>query len=115
MPCDSVRTSPEQTLAQRAAEIRKAGLAIDALVAGGRVKVKVGPQGAITFVGIPDDTRAGITDACVYRRIMTSGTTGAKLAIAKAERLAGRAVDKKVVGIGVHSHDGGRSWHPRDR
>ena len=113
MPCDRVRLSPEQTLAQRAAQIRKAGMAIDALIAGGQVRVKVGPQGAITFTGIPDDTRVGITDACVYRRIMTSGTHAAKQAIVKAERLAGRAVDKKVVGVGVHSHDGGRTWGPK--
>lgn len=113
MPCDTVRTSPEQTLAQRAAEIRAAGQKIDALLAGGKVGVKVGPQGAIVFTGIPEDVRRGITDGCVYRRIMTSGSHAARQAIAKAERLSGRTVDKKMVATGIHSHDNGRTWHPR--
>ncbi|AAN02025.1 hypothetical protein SEA_NIEBRUSAYLOR_93 [Mycobacterium phage NiebruSaylor] len=112
MPCDTV-LKKGQTVSERAAEVRKAGQEIDRLLAAGRVKVKVGPQGAVTFLNIPEDVRAGITDACVYRRIMASGSHSARQAIAQAERLAGRAVDKKVVATGIHSHDGGQTWHPR--
>lgn len=112
MPCNT-RLKPRQTVSQRAAEIRKAGERIDALLAAGRVKATVGKQGGIAFTGIPDDVRDGMTDACVYRAIMARGSHAAKLAIAKAEKLAGRAVDKKVVASGLHSHDNGETWHPR--
>ena len=112
MPCAS-RLKKGQTIAQRAAELRKRGEQIDKLIAAGRVGVKIGPQGAIAFTGIPDEIRDSQTDNCVYRSIMARGSHAAKMVIAKAERLAGRAVDKKVVAQGLHSHDGGQSWHPR--
>lgn len=112
MPCDT-QLKKGQTIAERALEVRKAGQEIDRLLSAGRVGVKIGPQGAVTFIGIPDDVRSGITDACVYRRIMTSGSHSARQAIAKAEQLAGRAVDKKAVATGIHSHDGGKTWHGR--
>jgi hypothetical protein len=95
------------------AEVRSASVRIAALVAAQKVKVKIGPQGAIAFIGIPDDQRVGMTDACIYRRIMASGTHAARQEIVKAERLAGRGVDKRVVAQGIHSHDNGASWHPR--
>lgn len=113
MPCDSVRSTPRQTVAERMAEIRSASARIAALLAAKKVEVKIGSQGAVAFIGIPDQDRVGMTDACIYRRIMASGTHGAKMAIAKAEQLAGRTADKKVIAQGVHSHDGGRTWHPR--
>lgn len=112
MPCNT-KLKQGQTIAQRAAELRKRGEQVDRMLAAGRVNAKVGPQGGITFTGIPEDVRDGMTDACVYRAIMARGSHQAKMAIAKAERLAGRAVDKKVVASGLHSHDGGASWHPR--
>lgn len=110
MPCNT-RLKPKQTLADRAKEVRKAGEAIDKLLATKKATVKVDRRtGAVVFVGIPDDVRDGLTDGCVLRRIMQSGSAGAKQAIAQAERLAGRAVDKKVVAQGLHSHDGGATW-----
>jgi hypothetical protein len=42
---------------------------------------------------------------------MVSGSQLAIQAIAKAERLAGRSVDRQLVAQGYHSHDGGNSWH----
>lgn len=113
MPCDSVRSTPRQTVAERMAEVRSASARIAALLASKKVQVKIGPQGAVTFIGIPDQDRVGMTDACIYRRIMASGTHGAKMAIAKAEQLAGRTADKKVIAQGVHSHDGGHTWHSK--
>ena len=112
MVCDT-QLKPQQTVAQRAAEIRKAAGKIDALLAAGKANAVVGKNGSIAFSGIPDSVRDGLTDACVYRRIMASGSHAAKQASGKAERLAGRTVDKKVVATGVHSHDGGKTWHPR--
>jgi hypothetical protein len=110
MPCDTVR-KPNQTISQRASEVRKATDTIAKGVATGRIKVRVGPQGAIAFDGIRPDERDGVTDACAYRRILASGGHAALAKIAEAERIAGRQVDRQVVGHGVHSHDGGVTWH----
>lgn len=109
MPCDRI-TKPRQTVAQRMAEVRKATARIDALLAAQRVQVKVGKKGGVVFIGIPDDVRDGLTDNCVYRRVMSGGSHAARQAIVKAERLAGHTVDKKVVAAGLHSHDGGATW-----
>lgn len=110
MPCDT-KLKSGQTIQQRAAEVRSAVTRISALLTGGKAKAKVGAQGGITFEGIPDADRDGVTDACAYRRIMATGSALARAAIAKAEQLAGRTVDRQVVGQGLHSHDGGKSWH----
>ena len=112
MPCDTVR-KPQQTLAERKAEVRKRMLAIDKLIATGKIKVKVGKQGAVAFTNLADADRDGITDACIYRMVMLSGSAAAKLAILKAEQAAGVSVNKKVVARGIHSHDGGATWHPK--
>lgn len=110
MPCDS-SFLPGQTITQRKEEVRRVVKTLDAFLARGIVKAKVGPQGAITFVGLPDDERNRVTDACAYRQIMATGSGLAKAKIAQAEALAGRTVDRQVVGHGAHSHDGGASWH----
>lgn len=110
MPCDT-RLKLNQTVKQRVAEVQKAIVRINDLVAARKALVKVGPQGAIAFQGIPDDVRDGVTDGCIYRRLMVSGSALARQQIERAEILAGRKVDKKVIGIGVHSHDGGATWH----
>jgi hypothetical protein len=109
MPCDT-QLKPRQTIKQRADEVRAATDKIAKALAAGRAKAKVGPQGAIAFTGLTDDERDGVTDACAYRRIMVSGSALARAKIAQAEQLAGRSVDRKVIGQGVHSHDGGRTW-----
>jgi hypothetical protein len=110
MPCDT-RLKPRQTISERAAEVRQATERLAAALAAGRVKVKIGPQGAIAFEGWDTNSRDGITDACAYRRIMATGNAMARLAIQRAEQLAGRSVDRAVVGHGIHSHDGGHTWH----
>lgn len=112
MPCFTT-LKPRQTVSERAAEVRKAVSAVDKLLASKKVKVKIGPQGAVTFIDIPTDVRDGMTDACIYRTLTRTGSAAAKMAIARAEQLAGRSVDRKVVAQGVHSHDGGQTWHGR--
>lgn len=112
MPCDTT-LKPQQTVAERMAEVRSASARIGALLAAKKVQVKIGKQGAIAFIGIPDEDRANMTDACIYRRIMASGSHAARQAIAAAERMQGRTVNKKTVAAGVHSHDGGQTWHAR--
>lgn len=109
MPCDTIR-KPRQTPAERAAEVRKAVAALDKALAAGLAKAVVGKAGGIAFAGF-DGFRDGVTDACAYRRIMATGSALARQKIIDAERIAGRAVDRKAVGAGLHSHDGGATWH----
>lgn len=110
MPCDS-QTLPNQTLRDRIKEVQDAVKELDNKLKARQVKPIVGPQGAIAFAGWEDASRRRITDACAYRRIMATGSALAKAEIARAETMAGRSVDKKVIATGAHSHDGGKSWH----
>lgn len=110
MPCDT-RVKRNQSLDQRKAEVKTIVDTVATKLASGAIKANVGPTGGITFVGLTDEQRDGVTDACVYRRIMATGSVAAKLAIQQAERLAGRSVDRHALAHGHHSHDGGRTWH----
>lgn len=110
MPCDR-KLKQNQTIQQRVTEIRKVTENLVKAIAMGRVKAKVGPQGAIAFIGLSDEERDGVTDACAYRRLLTSGSPSALQAIARAEALAGRSVNRQTVAVGAHSHDNGVSWH----
>lgn len=109
MPCDT-QLKPQQTIKQRVEEVRRAVARLDERLKNRQVKVTVSKEGAIAF-DWESGERDGITDACAYRRIMASGSSLAKAAIARAEQLAGRSVDRKVLASGVHSHDGGKHWH----
>jgi hypothetical protein len=111
MPCYTRTRTPQQTLAERKAEVRAALARLEQQLARNKVKPVVGPQGAITFAGWTD--RDGITDACAYRQIMSTGSALARFTIQKAEQLAGRPVNRQIVGQGIHSHDGGQTWHPK--
>lgn len=109
MACETYRRTPQQTPQERIDEVVKAVGGLDKALAMGSIKAIVGSQGAIAFVGWTNG-RADVTDACAYRRIMTSGSALAKQAIMKAEQLAGRAVSKDAIAQGIHSHDGGKTW-----
>jgi len=111
MACDTI-LKPKQTRQQRAEEIRRAVAALVNGLVTNRIKVKIGPQGAIAFDGWQEGARDGVTDACAYRYVMATGSALAKQAIMKAEQLAGRNVNNRAA---VHSHDGGASWHPNHR
>jgi hypothetical protein len=110
MACETYQR-PKQTLAERKDEIRRVQERVIAGLKSGKITAKVDAKGGVTFNGIPAEDRPGITDACIYRRVIVSGSQLAIQAIQKAERLAGRAVDKQIVATGYHSHDGGTSWH----
>lgn len=110
MPCDT-RLKPRQTISERKDEVRRATERFIAGLKSGSVRVKIDPKGGIVFDGISAEDRDGVTDACAYRRIMVSGSQLAIQAITKAERLAGRSVNKQLVAQGYHSHDGGNTWH----
>lgn len=110
MPCDT-RLKSGQTISERKAEVRKSVANLDRLLTSGKVRVTVGPQGAVAFSAWADNERDGVTDACAYRQIMATGSALARAAIARAEQMQGRSINRQVVGHGVHSHDGGRTWH----
>jgi hypothetical protein len=110
MVCD-IRLKAKQTIQQRAEEVRRAVARLSDALASGRVKVKIGPQGAIVFEGWTAAERDGVTDSCAYRRLMVTGSALAKAAITRAEQIAGRPVSRQALGQGVHSHDNGRTWH----
>lgn len=87
----------------------KAALArLEAALDSGTVKVKVGPQGAVVFLGW--ENRDGMTDGCALRKLQTQGSPALRMALAKAEAMAGRPMSRAVVNAGVHSHDGGKTW-----
>lgn len=110
MACD---TTPRkgQTLTQRKEEVREVLARVARGLVTGKITAKVGPQGAIAFAGLLENERAGVTDACVYRLLMVTGSAQAKLALMKAEQLAGRSVSRQALAHGHHSHDGGHTWH----
>jgi hypothetical protein len=111
MPCDT-RFKRGQTFAKRKAEVEQVIKDVNSLISIGKVKPVVDKKtGSIAFAGIDDNIRDDVTDACIFRRIMVSGSSLAKAKIAQAEALAGRQVNKGAVAQGVHSHDGGQSWH----
>ncbi len=114
MPCDT-RLKPRQTIKQRAEEVKKVVKKFVDGLTSGRIKTKVSPQGAVVFTGITDEERDGVTDGCAFRQIMgPQGSQLARAAIERAEALAGRKVDRKVIGAAgghVHSHDGGVTFH----
>lgn len=110
MPCDR-KLRKNQTISQRKEEIRTAVEKLNSALASGKVKPIVGPQGAIAFQGWSEQDRSDVGDVCAYRQLMISGSALARNAIARAEQLAGRKVDRQVVNAGVHSHDFGRTWH----
>jgi hypothetical protein len=111
MPCERT-TKNGQTIQQRAESIRKAVSALDLLIMKKRVRVVVGKQGAVSFLGEEwEKIRDGISDNCAYRRILVHGSVLARMEITRAEELAGTKVNRQVVAQGVHSHDGGATWH----
>jgi hypothetical protein len=111
MPCDTVRR-PNQTFEQRKVEVRTAVAALVSALASGQAKAIVSKAtGSVAFRGWDAGETARVTDACAYRLVMATGSALAKQAIARAEQLAGRTVDRAALTAGHHSHDGGKTWH----
>lgn len=110
MPCDT-KLKAGQTIQQRAEEVRQAVQRLEKALIAGKAIPKIGPQGAITFSGLTDADRDGVTDNCLYRRLQAAGSPLAKAKITLAEHMAGRTVNRQAVAQGHHSHDGGKTWH----
>lgn len=117
MPCDTKlkenynNSRRRQTISERANEIRQIVTDVNSLIAAGKVKPIVDKRtGAVAFQGLDETIRDGATDACIYRRLMVSGSSLTKAKLAQAEAVAGRTVNKQALAQGVHSHDGGQTW-----
>jgi len=111
MACDTRPITQNQTLSQRKTQVKEIIAFTDELIRKSKVRIVVDKRsGAVAFVGMTDAERGGVSDACTYRMIMATGTVLAKQAIARAEQLAGRTVNRQALTAGVHSHDGGHTW-----
>jgi hypothetical protein len=109
MACET-RRRRGQSLSVRQKEVKDVISKIAGRILQEKTKIVIDKfTGAVAFTGI-DDIRDDVTDACVFRALMISGPMTVKLAIQKAEALAGRTVSKEALAQGVHSHDGGQSW-----
>jgi hypothetical protein len=106
MPCDT-RIPAGITIQQRKKQVQDSIAALEAGLRAKSVTVRVGPQGALAFVGAWN--RNGVTDVCAYRRLAASGSAELRMAVARAEALAGRKVDARQVAAGTHLH--GDDWH----
>jgi hypothetical protein len=106
MPCDSVAQTPEW-VRQTEDALRRLAASLE----GGSVSLVIdGASGSIAFRNWDASVRGGLTDLCAYRRLLSENSWPLRLALARAEQAAGRAVSPAAVGAGVHSHDGGASW-----
>ena len=113
MPCDT-RLKPRQTIKERVEEVKTVVSRLSQYLASGKVKTVIGPTGAVAFTGLTEQERDGVTDACAYRRVMATGSALAKAAIAKAEALSGRSINKQAIAHGHHAHadqHGNLHWH----
>lgn len=109
MACESM-IKPGQTLAQRSEEVRVATKRLETALTQGRVQVVIGTNGGIAFRGWNVTERDGVSDACGYRVLTADGSSALRMAIARAEAVSGRKVNPRAVAMGVHSHDGGKTW-----
>lgn len=72
-------------------------------------RVVIGSNGAVAFQGWNE--RNGISDVCAYRALTAANSAELRAAVARAEAMSGRKLNPQAVGAGVHSHDGGNTWH----
>lgn len=110
MACDT-RYLDRMTPVQRKKQIDEALERLNKALTLGEVKVTINrTTGALAFTGWTDASRAGVTDACAYRKLITQGSPALRAAIVRAEAMAGRKLNTQAIDAGVHSHDGGKSW-----
>lgn len=77
----------------------------------GGISVVIGANGAVAFRGWSDAERGGIADTCAYRALSAINSPALRRAVARAEALYGRKVNPQAIASGVHSHDGGNTFH----
>lgn len=105
MPC---MNQTNETPARRS-EVADAVKRLEQALAAGTVKLRVGAQGGIAFTGWLDNR--GVSDLCAYRALAAANSPALRKAQARAEAMAGRKIEARTIAAGVHSHDGGHTWH----
>lgn len=80
-------------------------------LANKEVTVFISRQGALAFQGWSEADRGGLADTCAYRALAASNSPELRRAVAAAEARYGLKLDKRVLAAGVHSHDGGKTFH----
>ncbi len=108
MVCES-RRKAGQTAQERRAQVDAALRRLEAQLTAGKVGMVVGTNGAVALRGWQD--RDDITDACAIRALLRQNSWPLRQALQRAEQAAGRKVSQAAVAGGVHSHDGGATWH----
>jgi len=108
MPCNT-RLAAGQTLQQRMSQIDAALKRLEQSLQTGSMRIQIAPNGAVAFVGWKD--RDDVTDVCAVRSLLASNSWALRQAIARAEAMQGRKVNPQAIAAGVHSHDGGITWH----
>jgi len=111
MPCESMRSTPQQTEQERRAEIDAALRLLEQKLKAGTVQVGISPTGAIVFKNWGNE-RSRVTDVCAFRTLTNQRSFALRTAVQRAETMAGRKVNIATVNGGTHSHDGGRTWSP---
>ena len=110
MPCDT-RLRAGQTLSQRVKAIDAALKRLEQYLTTGKTSIVIAPNGAIALKGWTAEDRDDVTDVCAYRTLASQNSWALRQAVAKAEALQGRKVNTKTIAAGVHSHDGGGTFH----
>lgn len=108
MPCIASLSGVAATPAVKA-RVKDALDRLERAIQDNQVRVVIGLNGAIAFKG--SWRNDGVSDICAYRALTIAGSTTLRAAVARAEVLEGRQVNPQAIGAGVHSHDGGKSWH----
>ena len=111
MSCNLMR-DPQQTAEDRAREIQAALAKLQSALGSNQARYQVSPQGFVSIVGWREEDRRRVSDVCAFRMLATAGSWEHRKALAAAESRAGRAVNVQAIGAGVHSHDGGKTFHP---
>lgn len=107
MPCMT-----QANLTPTAAQNMRAAVArLEGSLRAGTVSIVVGRNGAIAFRGWVDPERGPVSDLCAFRKLQSDNSAPLRMALARAEALAGRKADPRAVAAGTHSHDGGTTWH----
>ena len=104
MPCDLQR----QRTASAEAEATRALKKLEQQLQEKSACLVVGQDGSLAINGWQD--RGGYSDLCAIRALEVKGSWAYRQALAQAEALAGRSVNKTALAVGWHSHDGGSTW-----
>ena len=106
MACES-RMRQGQSLVERIDEVKKALERLERYLSTGTVRIGVGPNGAVSFIGWND--RDDVTDVCAYRTLSAQSSWALRQAAQKAEFQSGRKINPAAVAAGWHTHDQ-QSW-----